>query len=636
MSKADKADEPPNPEPPVWSDSRLLGTVRSSHADMMQQIRQRTGHNPAPLVQLAHLQPKRDNRIAWMGFQASENNQESNQSKIPSIALLPASPNAEDLLIEALVQGATASNKIALIQQLEAHLEQTEAPVLRAHYAQMLFESGMLDRALHQAYRAVEIQPCAITLLAHGRCLGWFEPERALEVLQQALQLAEATYGSLQVRCLQEIIASLIRLGRYDAASRWTDWTFETHLRQEKSGPVECSASEQADLLEVRKIASALGSRNVAPDFVVAGTGQGSDRIESKLAHVDLLLAHDDHAAALGCLEALWRQNQQRLHLAAIALRWVPLLIASDQVQTAFDVAQQTLELSAGLHPLLQRNAQLVHAIALTERDPVAGISALEQAVQAHAKPLDAINLARAGLCLARVCEALGQTDQARAALQSAHAGLAELSPTGHKMLGVLSKKPEMQEPVRAILELKFLGSSEARLDGVVIPLRRRFAEILTVLAMHPTGLSGEQLSLAIYGEHGTLECCKTELSRLRHLVPIHTRPYKIGVPVKADFLELATHLEQGQLEQAMHLHHGPLLPGSDAPAIVHQREHLSESLRRATLEQSNPEQLWHLAAHDENDLELWQRLLNLLRASDPRHAIVQTRVSGLRRAWNV
>jgi hypothetical protein len=358
------------------------------------------------------------------------------------------------------------------------------------------------------------------------------------------------------------------------------------------------------------------------------------------LDQIDLLLACNDHAGALELVQNLWRHNQQRLHLPAIALRLVPLLIAMGQAQAASEVAQQTFELSAGLHPLVQRNAQLVQAIASSATEPAASIQALETALASHAKPLDALNLARAGLHLAQVYEILGQADHARAALQAAQVGLAELSAMGRQMLGVTVIQPPIQQSVQqsvtAVLELRFLGSSEAELGGTPIPLRRRFAEILAVLAMHPEGLSGEQLSLAIYGDQGTPECCKTELSRLRHLIPIDTRPYKIGVPVKADFLELAAHLEQGQLDQAMRLHRGPLLPGSEAPAIVHQREHLGESLRHAALEQSNPDQLWHLAERDEHDLELWQRLLNLLRLSDPRHAIAQARVSGLHRAWNV
>jgi tetratricopeptide (TPR) repeat protein len=602
--------------------------VRSTHADLMRRIRQEnpTGLNPAPLVRLSQVQPKRENRIALMLLRAAETQQNNHQA--PTISLVRTSlmhtpVTLEQSLLEQLAQDSSTVDKAGVIQEVEHHLEQSEAPVLRAHFAGML----------HQSYRAVEEQPNAITLLAHGRSLGELEPERALEVLQQALQLAETMQDAVQAQCLQEIIVTLMRLGRYRSACQWAKWSVET---QPEAGVV------QTKMLEVWRVAATLSGTVLVSEFKFE-TSQPA-RFDSALNQVDLLLAHNDHVAALELVQHLWQHNRQRLHLSTIALRLVPLLIATGQARAASEVAQHSFELSAGLHPLVQRNAQLVQAIALSATEPEASIPALEMALTAHTKPLDALNVARAGLRLAHVYEELGQADRARATLQAAQVGLAELSVMGRQMLDVrfiqqsiqASVGASVQQPVETVLELRFLGSSEARLGGTPVPLRRRFAEILAVLAMHPDGLSGEQLSLAIYGEQGTPECCKTELSRLRSLIPIETRPYRIGVPINADFLELAHCLETGQLEQAVRLHRGPLLPDSNAPEIVRQREHLSESLRRATLTQSNPDQLWHLAERDEHDLEIWQRLLKLLRRSDPRHAIAHARVIGLRRAWNL
>jgi tetratricopeptide (TPR) repeat protein len=257
MPKADKKDEPLNLAQAAWIHSkRGIGTVRSTHAELMRQIRQETGLNPVPLVRLSQVQPKRENRIALMLLRTSALEVSNRQvpvipSEVPSIGLLHTPLTVEDSLLEQLTQESSTVDKAGLIQEVEHHLEQSEAPTLRAHYASILHQSGMFDRATHQAYRAVEEQPSAITLLAHGRSLSGLEPERALEVLQQALQLAETTQDAVQATCLQEIIATLMRLGRYRSACQWAKWALET---QPETG------ATHSRLLEVWQVAATLST----------------------------------------------------------------------------------------------------------------------------------------------------------------------------------------------------------------------------------------------------------------------------------------------------------------------------------------------------------------------------------------
>lgn len=176
--------------------------------------------------------------------------------------------------------------------------------------------------------------------------------------------------------------------------------------------------------------------------------------------------------------------------------------------------------------------------------------------------------------------------------------------------------------PEAAPLELRFLGQSKVLLEQKLFPIRLRFAELLTALALHPEGCSCEQLTLLVYGEGGNPNCCKTELCRLRDQIPISSRPYRLEIPFRADFLELRELLAAGRVEEAVVLYQGPLLPNSEAPVVVEMRETLEEALRQAVLVCGEVDVLWKLAGRMKDDLELWEKTLHSLRRRDPRWPI--------------
>ncbi|RIH82614.1 hypothetical protein [Calidithermus roseus] len=176
--------------------------------------------------------------------------------------------------------------------------------------------------------------------------------------------------------------------------------------------------------------------------------------------------------------------------------------------------------------------------------------------------------------------------------------------------------------PEAAPLELRFLGQSKALLEQKLFPIRLRFAELLTALALHPEGCSCEQLTLLVYGEGGNPNCCKTELCRLRDQMPISSRPYRLEIPFRADFLELRELLAAGRVEEAVALYQGPLLPNSEAPVVVEVRETLEEALRQAVLVCGEVDVLWKLAGRMKDDLELWEKTLHSLGRRDPRWPI--------------
>ena len=81
------------------------------------------------------------------------------------------------------------------------------------------------------------------------------------------------------------------------------------------------------------------------------------------------------------------------------------------------------------------------------------------------------------------------------------------------------------------------MGRAEALLtvDGRRLRLGCRHSEIMVLLAQHPEGLTGDQLSVLLYGEREVRPVTlRAEMSRLRRLVGplLRSRPYRLTRPV--------------------------------------------------------------------------------------------------------
>jgi hypothetical protein len=127
----------------------------------------------------------------------------------------------------------------------------------------------------------------------------------------------------------------------------------------------------------------------------------------------------------------------------------------------------------------------------------------------------------------------------------------------------------------------------------------------------------------------------KALISRLRGTIPVESRPYRLAVPYRADFLELLEHLKRGHVRQALNLYKGPLLPESESPAVVELREHIDESLRQAVLESGDAEAMIELANRTETeDLELLETALEFVAHNDPQSPLLRARIRQVRRDW--
>ncbi|WP_328730939.1 GAF domain-containing protein [Streptomyces caniferus] len=190
---------------------------------------------------------------------------------------------------------------------------------------------------------------------------------------------------------------------------------------------------------------------------------------------------------------------------------------------------------------------------------------------------------------------------------------------------------------------LSALGRDEALLvvDGQRLRLGRRHSEIMVLLARHPDGLTGDQLSVLLYGEREMRPVTlRAELSRLRHLVGtlLHSRPYRLSRPVETDLCAVEEALAAGEVRTALGAYRGPLLPLSEAPGVQRQRGALEDRLRRTLLAVRDPGLLreWSRTPWGEDDLEIWEALVDALPERSPARSAPMATADRLRAAYGL
>lgn len=187
-------------------------------------------------------------------------------------------------------------------------------------------------------------------------------------------------------------------------------------------------------------------------------------------------------------------------------------------------------------------------------------------------------------------------------------------------------------------LGLEALGKARASasLIGERTELRLRHSEILVLLALHPQGISGKELTLQLYGSDGKCVTVRAEVSRLRKLLGslLAANPYRLVADVRADFLDVERLLEDGQVDVAVGRYAGPLLPSSDLPAIVVARQRLERAVRTSVQAAGDIELLWKWVRADpgRDDRDAHEHLLHLMDDCDRRRGIVASRLDELQR----
>ncbi len=224
--------------------------------------------------------------------------------------------------------------------------------------------------------------------------------------------------------------------------------------------------------------------------------------------------------------------------------------------------------------------------------------------------------------------------------LPSGDSAVAEpVSPTLEAFVVHAVESRRVTSIARPCLKLGFLGRDRATLEigDRVTELRPRLAEILALLCANPNGMSADTLCADLHGDGGSVSSVRVEVSRLRKLLGpwIDTDRYRLTCDLETDVRRIEGLLAGGAVREAAEAYAGPLLPSSEAPGVVRERERLDTWLRQAVMTAEDTEALWAWVQSrtGEEDLGAWKRLLTQLEFRDPRRSLCAARVGELRRA---
>jgi len=184
-------------------------------------------------------------------------------------------------------------------------------------------------------------------------------------------------------------------------------------------------------------------------------------------------------------------------------------------------------------------------------------------------------------------------------------------------------------------LTLTLLGAAEARLDGARLLLNRRQTEILALLALHPQGLTSEQLHALLYGDKSvTLSTLKAEVSHLRSALggQLASRPYRLTLPVRTDVDRVLELLRRGQVAAAVEAYGGDLLPGTNSPALTELGEFVAVAVRESLLGDPQPAAVLRYTSLAPYDTEVVEVALAALGgAPHPAKALLKARLASAR-----
>jgi hypothetical protein len=160
------------------------------------------------------------------------------------------------------------------------------------------------------------------------------------------------------------------------------------------------------------------------------------------------------------------------------------------------------------------------------------------------------------------------------------------------------------------------------------------------LLSARPGGMTSEELAAELYGDDGQPGTARVQICRLRRILGpwIDTGRYRLLLDVESDLARVHALLGRGAVREAAELYDGPLLPASEAPGIVRERDTLDGWLRDAVMTADDAEALWSWAqsSSGSEDLAAWKRLLANLDYDDPRRSLAASRVRALRAAYGL
>lgn len=191
--------------------------------------------------------------------------------------------------------------------------------------------------------------------------------------------------------------------------------------------------------------------------------------------------------------------------------------------------------------------------------------------------------------------------------------------------------------PERLGLEVLGLGQPQLTVAGERVPLSQRHAEILLLLAEHVEGLSADHMALLLDDADLDNATIRAAVSRLRSVVGskvFGSRPYRLLIPIATDVEALRAALDSGDVETAVRLYSGPVLPRSTAPGVIDIRDELRVRLRTAVLRSGDTTVLsrWTAGAEGRDDAAAWVAYRATVDRESPLYAQIEAKIRVLDR----
>ncbi|MGI9208937.1 MAG: GAF domain-containing protein [Rhodococcus sp. (in: high G+C Gram-positive bacteria)] len=169
------------------------------------------------------------------------------------------------------------------------------------------------------------------------------------------------------------------------------------------------------------------------------------------------------------------------------------------------------------------------------------------------------------------------------------------------------------------------------------LALSQRHAEILLILSEHPEGVGARRLAVLLDENELDAVTVRAEISRLRRVLgpdTIASRPYRVQSALRTDVANVRAALDRGDLDTAVRLYTGRVLPGSGAPGVIDVGDELDAGIRGALLRRGAAPLLarWTASIHGREDLPAWSAYLGCLDPDSTVFAQVEAKIRMLDR----
>ena len=530
----------------------------------------------------------------------------------------------------AFLDAAKDTGHLGEIQaEIEAFLKWQQAPDVQALHAILYLGAKTGLAAVEQAYAQKQTP---LTAFALGRVIGARgDATRAESLFRISMRLSESEVvqdAFATVRAAWALGVELNIAGRYRESAHWLSWADDLYHAKHLNSPrlelliLNDQAYTQILLGQTMGLQASL-ERGLAREF------QGAAQLLPATLG-DWHLAQKDAQTALHYYE-MATSAARRNDICDAHPNLARCLAELGRADEALTLAEQSYTLAYETRS--QAGAALGLARLLVDCKPERALNLAREAFELAPR---ASLKAHAGAVLARLHWKQGNIQEAKLALKMSSSVRHELSGTGLVLLEC-EDLPELDGEVATspgTLELKLLGHREIKLGDQDIVLADRQLELLCLLVLAPGGLSSLEIAQQLFGDEP--KSIKAALARLRKVISVLNKPFRLDMNVKADFLEVRQLLTAGETARAAQLYRGSLLPASESPRIREEAELLEEMLARAASVSDDVETLYKVCAALPERLELWEQLLKHMNPNDSRYQASSAVVERLRKNLNL